>query len=212
MLLDIKEFLKEPDIQEILAADDLDTVYQESMKRIPIDTVPGMLNDFLSSIGINSLDYVTEIYPHMYQMSDIEQIVIPTSVKRIGEQAFLFCEELTTVSIPNTITRLPKDVFSHCYKLKNVNIPNSVTIIGDKAFQDCSGLTTIDVPNSVTRIGNYAFSYCNGLTSITIPKSVTRIGKGLVFDTRDNNVVVKCEKDSYAHKYCIDNNLKYELI
>ena len=76
-----------------------------------------------------------------------------------------------------SVTSIGNDAFSYCTDLTSVTIGNSVTNIGDYAFYDCSGLTSVTIPNSVTSIGRSAFSYCAGLTSVTIPNSVTSIGE-----------------------------------
>ena len=98
------------------------------------------------------------------------------SVTSIGNDAFVFCSGLTSVTIPNSVTSIGKYAFNDCSGLTSVTIPNSVTSIGEGAFGGCSGLTSIEIPNSVTSIGDYAFSWCRGLTSIKIPNSVTSIG------------------------------------
>ena len=97
-------------------------------------------------------------------------------VTSIGDQAFVFCSGLTSVTIPNGVTTLGTGAFYGCTGLTNVTIPNSVTNIGDLAFADCTSLTSITIPNSVTSIGEGAFDNCASLTSVMIPDSVTSIG------------------------------------
>ena len=112
-----------------------------------------------------------------------------------------------------SVTSIGDEAFLSCSGLKSVTIPNSVTSIGSKAFEFCSGLTRVDIssieawlgikfvgfrsnplsyarhlylngeevkdlviPNSVTSIGDWAFNSCKGLTSVTIPNSITSIG------------------------------------
>ena len=82
------------------------------------------------------------------------------------------------------VTSIGDKAFQFCSDLTSVTIPNSVTIIKDGAFFSCSSLTSITIPNSVTSIGSYAFSGCSGLTSITIPNSVTEIGGDAFKDCR----------------------------
>ncbi|MDD5962078.1 MAG: leucine-rich repeat domain-containing protein, partial [Bacteroidales bacterium] len=115
-------------------------------------------------------------------------VVIPSSVTNndttysvtsIGNYAFVWCSELTSVTIPNSVTSIGKWAFQSCSSLTSVTIPNSVTSIGDYAFSYCSGLTSVTIPNSVTSIGEWAFSYCRSLTSVTIPNSVTSISSGV---------------------------------
>ncbi len=99
------------------------------------------------------------------------------SVVGIGDDAFVCCEGLTSVSIPNSVTYIGDNAFDWCTGLTQVNIPESVTTIGSGAFSLCSGLTgEMVIPNSVTTIGNAAFEDCSGLASVTIGDKVTSIG------------------------------------
>ena len=106
----------------------------------------------------------------------LTSITIPNSVTSIGDYAFCDCSNLTSITIPNSVTTIGDGAFYGCSGLTSITIPNSVTSIGDNAFYGCSGLTGITIPNSVTSIGEMAFCGCSGLTSITIPNSVTSIG------------------------------------
>ena len=109
--------------------------------------------------------------------SSLTNITIPSSVTTIGWQAFSCCSSLTNVTIPNGVTTIRRGTFIGCSSLTDITIPGSVTTIGDYAFSGCSSLTNITIPSSVTAIGDYAFSRCSSLTDITIPGSVTAIGE-----------------------------------
>ena len=135
---------------------------------------------------------------------DVKTFEIQKDVKEINNNAFLGCDELTTISfnaenftgrfsesklpsnvrnliIGNNVKIIPTGVFSGCSGLTSVTIPNSVTSIDKSAFSGCSGLTSVDIPNSVTSIGEFTFQNCKGLASITIPSSVTSIGEGTFY-------------------------------
>ncbi|MCB6104587.1 leucine-rich repeat domain-containing protein, partial [Flavobacterium psychrophilum] len=113
-------------------------------------------------------------------VAEIPEIVAYNSknyiVTAIGEDAFIHCNNLTSVTIPNSVTTIGDYVFADCSGLTSVTIPNSVITINRGAFGGCSGLTSVTIPNSVTDIENGAFFSCSGLTSVTIPNSVTTIG------------------------------------
>ena len=107
---------------------------------------------------------------------DLTSVTIPNSVTSIGAYAFKYCESLTSITIPNSVTSIGASTFEGCSGLTSVTIPNSVTSIGNEAFYNCGGLLSVTIPNSVTDIGSSAFRGCSGLTSVTIGNSVTSIG------------------------------------
>ena len=120
------------------------------------------------------------------------------SVTSIGESAFLFCSDLTSVSIPNSIMSIGSSAFNCCINLTSINIPNGVISIEYSTFHSCWGLTSITIPESVTSIRNYAFSDCENLTSITIPNSVTSIeDDAFCWCTDLNSIVVESGNIKY---------------
>ena len=109
-------------------------------------------------------------------LASIEKVVISKGVTSIGNEAFKWCERLTSVTIPDSVTSIGEWAFYGCSSLTSVMIPHGVTSIGGAAFWGCSSLTSVTIGNSVTSIGEWAFSDCSSLTSVTIPDSVTSIG------------------------------------
>lgn len=110
-------------------------------------------------------------------------ITFSGEVTTIGDQAFLRCINMTSVSIPNSVTSIRGSAFSGCSDLKSFTIPNSVISIGDGAFRECSSLASITIPNSVTSIGNYAFLVCTNLNNVTVKwtdaKQLPTLGEGV---------------------------------
>ena len=107
------------------------------------------------------------------------------SVTSIGDRAFWYCENLTSVTIPNSVTSIGDEAFAGCFSLTtpvyNAHcfaymptsfkgayvIPEGIKQIAGGAFSYCNSLTSITIPNSVTSIGDYAFFYECSLSSIT---------------------------------------------
>lgn len=103
-------------------------------------------------------------------------VVIPSTlggypVTCIGEFAFDFCQNITSIQIPNSVTMLDKSAFYKCIQLIKINIPSGVTKIGDYAFSKCVRLAFIDIPSSVTSIGKDAFYECGNLMRITVDEN-----------------------------------------
>ena len=141
-----------------------------------------------------------------YYCKELTSIEIPTSVTSIGVHACCNCVGLTSIEIPTSVTSIGYGAFSHCSGLTSIEIPTSVSHIEDETFENCSGLTSVTIPNSVTSIGYGAFCDCSGLTSIEIPNSVTSIGEqafiecsGLTSVTIPNSVT---SIGDYAFCYC----------
>jgi hypothetical protein len=65
--------------------------------------------------------------------------------------------------IPASVTRVANDAFLNCSSLTQVTIPRSVTTVGADAFENCTGLAVLTIPAAVTNIGDGAF----GGTGIT---------------------------------------------
>ena len=135
-------------------------------------------NTYNNGVGVIVFDRpITAIGDHaFYYRSNLTSITIPDSVTTIGEGAFGGCYSLTNVTIPDSVTTIGNSAFYECISLTSVTIPDSITTIGSSAFSHCSSLTSATIPDSVTTIGEWAFDYCSSLTRVTIPDSVTEIG------------------------------------
>lgn len=103
------------------------------------------------------------------------EIILPNSVTSIGNLAFHYCTNLTSVNIPDSVTSIGGAAFYYCTSLTSLNIPDSVTSIGEYAFSYCMSLTSVTIGNNVTSIGEETFGWCVSLSSVTIPKSITEI-------------------------------------
>lgn len=105
--------------------------------------------------------------------------VIPSSVTSIGEDAFYYCNGLTSIEIPSMVKSIGPRAFSKCENLTSVKMLGSINIIGDGAFRECKNLTEITMSESVKEIGGYAFLGCTKLKSIILPDSLEMLGRSV---------------------------------
>ena len=70
--------------------------------------------------------------------------------------SFLFSE----VVLEGNILSIGDNAFLNCYGLTSITIPNGLLIIGNHAFDGCC-LVSITIPSTVTSIGELAFSSCS---------------------------------------------------
>ena len=103
---------------------------------------------------------------------DITSVTIPKGISSIGDKAFTYCSSLTNLTISDSVTSIGGNAFAYCTNLTNVTIPKGVSMIYGYAFLNCENLTSVTIPEGVVRINNGAFKGCTNLTSITIPNSV----------------------------------------
>ena len=136
----------------------------------------------------------------------VTDLVIPDTVTKIKDYAFVGCTSLTSITIPDSVTSIEVCAFAGCTSLTSVTIPDSVTTIGGSAFADCDSLTSVTIGNGVTTIGSSAFENCDSLTSVTIPDSVTTIGDYAFADCDSLTSVTIPDSvtiiGSYAFAYC----------
>lgn len=64
----------------------------------------------------------------------VTEVVIPDGVQRIGERAFLNCDNITNVIIPDSVKSIGADAFKDCVSLESVIIPDTIIYISDSAF------------------------------------------------------------------------------
>ena len=78
---------------------------------------------------------------------------VPSSVKAIGEAAFVYCQHLQKITLPDSVKSIDGDAFSGCSELLEITVPPSVTRIKDSAFSQCDHLTVCG------KSGSYAEKY-----------------------------------------------------
>ena len=144
--------------------------YAESEEEEAYTIKGGVLTfkDGLEVIDRYSLNYFS-------MLVTITEVVIPDSVRIIGEDAFLGCETIKSVRMGSGIEEIGDAAFYACVALTEVTVPGNATRIGDMAFYGCSALERITLLEGVKRIEYRAFSECAALISVNIPGSVEYI-------------------------------------
>ena len=157
-------------------------------------------------------DSVTEIKQGAFAHStDIDSVIIPPSVKTIGENAFYECP--CSIVFADGWAEIPEKALYKASMIKGVTLPNSVTSIGDSAFYGCSSLESLAIGNSIVHIGWYAFSGAN-LPNLVLPKTATdikpdvfaRATGSVIFEDGWNNIEYYIMRDSLVSSITIPDS------
>ncbi|MGN0690472.1 MAG: leucine-rich repeat protein, partial [Oscillospiraceae bacterium] len=115
-------------------------------------------------------------------------LVIPSEnpngeiVVSVGEKAFGWNSDITSVEIPSSVKTIGFQAFDCCENLVDVYLSEGIEFIGDAAFAECP-IAEIDIPESVKSIGDGAFMHCKNLGKISVPETVEEIGNLAFFET-----------------------------
>ncbi|MBQ3330687.1 MAG: leucine-rich repeat protein [Ruminococcus sp.] len=132
-----------------------------------------------------------------------------TGLVDIGNCAFYGCSSLTELSIPSNVA-LSFGAFQGCTGLEVLTIEDGIDLIPEQCFYNCSSLTQIALPDSVKTIGIRAFGECTGLRYAYLSDNIESIADN-AFEN-DNELIIRCERDSYAAQYAKENNIKAEYL
>lgn len=69
---------------------------------------------------------------------------------------------------------------------------------------------SIVISTGIEKIDWFAFKNCPNLTSVTIPDTVNSIGYG-AFDNASKSFIIRCSKDSFAHRYAQSYGITYDI-
>ena len=147
----------------------------------------GDVAEWCNIFGIgNLMEYATnkKLY---FNGQELTELIIPDSVKSIGDETFYGCSGLESVTIGEGVTSIGKHAFKYCTSLETVYwnatnctggwfVESSSIVSVSHMFSDCDNLTTVVIGENVQSIPAYAFYY-SSLKSVTIPDSVKSIGK-----------------------------------
>lgn len=135
-------------------------------------------------------------------------VVIPESlggytVTAIGNSAFEWRDDITSVSLPNTLTHIGTYAFYGCKSLDGISLHSGIDYIGENAFYGTAyykneanwdgdvlyiGAHLIKAKDSLSgeykikdgtlTVGGFAFSFCEELEGVSLPEGLKTIGQG----------------------------------
>lgn len=126
-------------------------------------------NPFLTTVNIANDSKLRDIGSYAFVgCGNLQSIMIPKGVTKIGEGAFEFCQNMTTVT----------------FQTNDDALTASLTEVGGYAFYGDGKITSLSFNEGLVTIGNLALVYNFKLTSITLPNTLVNIGAHFLCDAK----------------------------
>ena len=147
---------------------------------------------------------VVAIAPRAFEgCAALRRVILPESLRQIGEMAFSGCSHLRLLTIPGGVQRVGTLAFAKCSQLERVRIEPGVVQLGPSCFSKCAALKRVEMPASVTPIGGGAFFGCSRELRLygaeDAPAAQYARLNGLTFDFQswkdDEELVLREEED-----------------
>lgn len=154
---------------------------------------------------------VVAIAPRAFEgCAALRRVILPESLRQIGEMAFSGCSHLRLLTIPGGVQRVGTLAFAKCSQLERVRIEPGVVQLGPSCFSKCAALKRVEMPASVTQIGGGAFFGCSKELRLygaeEAPAAQYARLNGLTFDFQswkdDEELVLREEEDGTLTVLC----------
>ena len=100
---------------------------------------------------------------------NLKTVIIPAGVKHIGDCCFRFCKSLTDIEFEGeTFDYFGSWLFDNCYSLERVKLPQIEVL--DGTFCNCYKLKEVVFPKSLKEITWLTFNNCKEFTVSGLPE------------------------------------------
>ena len=146
--------------------------------------------------------------------SEEKAVVVPKEINgkpvlAIGERGLGNMQNCEAIILPDSVRLLGESAFVADMKLKYIHLGTGLKKVSDDAFNGCSSLESITFPEGTETIEGQIFFYGRSLKTITIPASVTEITKLFYFaDNCNPDVEIHTPKGSKAEEVANSLGLK----
>ena len=129
--------------------------------------------------------YVAAVAKAGFRYCTFQTISLPDTIEEMKEEAFAYCDKMTSFTIPHQVSEIAPSTFLDCRAMTSVsykeddgagNISLSlgnkvITRIGDHAFDSCVSLSSFNCPDKVTYFGESCFQNCSSLGTFEFPRA-----------------------------------------
>ena len=109
----------------------------------------------------------------IFSYRNIEEVTIPSYIKKIGYGAFSRCYKLKSLSFESnaSLEIIDREAFWACYSLESITIPESVIKTETSSFSDCYNLKSIKFLSRKIIMSSGTLNYCCNLQAVYFPNA-----------------------------------------
>ena len=107
-----------------------------------------------------------------WNCSALERVVLPSTLCKISDYAFIYCRSLKQVALCHGIREIGRMAFCKCSALERLILPPTLTKIGVEAFGECVSLRDVKLCGGVQMFDGRPFDGCSSLEHIKLPPRV----------------------------------------
>lgn len=144
--------------------------------------------------------------------SNLESIVIPSSINGLGDFCFKGCTSMSSITLPNMMSLIGDSCFEGCTSLKEITVPYlRGGTVGEGVFAECSSLERVLLDDDLKYLSDWSFNLTSSLKQINL-ENIQTIRDEAFFATGLKSVIMpKCEEIG-AYAFNESPNLEYVKI
>ena len=174
---------------------------------------------------------IVEIKTIAFQNREVNTVIVPDTVERIGESAFDNCRFLEKIYLGSGIKEIKKNAFSNCFALKEVHIKDLQTWFdieleydrtsylntsplspsSARLFVDGKEVKHLIIPSNTT-LKNLHFLGCSSIEKVTIENNVWIEGRGIFEGCYNINTVIFEGGIKDLDKLCLPKNCEVKSL
>ncbi len=159
---------------------------------------------FLES-GLSQFDFtlcpLVKIIPmYAFASSKLSKIEIPSSVQFIGEGAFFYNTQVTSISLDKNQESISKLQFAGCNTSETTGLTDATQEIGEYAYYGWDNTEKLFIPANVSFINDQAFANMNKLARIASANTTApQLGNNVFEGIMPNNVFLATKIESQGY-------------
>ena len=141
--------------------------FGESLYRYPAASAP---TEYVTPTQVGGTE-VTEVYNYAFMYAEnLRSVTLSEGIRYLETGAFTGCPSLEEVAFPSSLISMGQYVFEECPSLVSADLSGTeLSTASTGVFQDCASLESVYLPDSLRDLDMYMFDGCSSLKVVDMP-------------------------------------------